>query len=348
MPRKHSHLVALVLCAASWGSATPATSASLDAQAINHAQWSDQKAPQGGISPAMAKLQVLLDRAHFSPGEIDGKSGENLEKAIAAYADANGAPASRMSAELWQKLNESFDDAVIVEHKLTEADVKGPFAEKIPTRMEDMKDLPALSYTSPKEKVAELFHMSPELLSALNPGQAFDQAGDTIMVANVTSETPGKAARVEVDKTRQTLKLFGKDNTLLALYPITAGSREKPAPDGTLKVTSVAFNPTYRYNPDYAFKGVKAEEPFTIRPGPNNPVGVVWIGLSREGYGIHGTPDPSKVSKAESHGCIRLTNWDARQVASAVSKGLKVEFTGDERAARAAKAQGKRHMRSKR
>jgi lipoprotein-anchoring transpeptidase ErfK/SrfK len=151
------------------------------------------------------------------------------------------------------------------------------------------------------------------------------------LVANVLDEKlPEKVARIEIDKTKQTMKVFGKSEKLLAMYPVTAGSKEKPAPDGMLKVTSIVKNPTYRYNPDYAFKGVKSQKPFTIKPGPNNPVGSVWIGLNKEGYGIHGTPEPAKVSKSESHGCIRLTNWDALKLASTLPKGTSVEFIGEE------------------
>jgi lipoprotein-anchoring transpeptidase ErfK/SrfK len=209
--------------------------------------------------------------------------------------------------------------------------------------MENMKQLPALSYSSPREGLAEKFHMSEALLSELNPGESFNQAGKSIKVANVESSSSiGKAARLEVDKTAQTLRAFDRDHKLLAFFPITAGSAEKPAPSGTLKVKSVSKNPTYRYNPDYAFKGVKARKPFTIKPGPNNPVGLVWIGLSPgKGYGIHGTPDPAKVSKSDSHGCIRLTNWDALMLASAVSKGTPVEFFGGEET-RKARAQASR------
>jgi len=321
----------------------PTWAAAIDAQAINNAEWDNQKPRAGTLSPALVKLQVLLDRAHFSPGEIDGKPGENVDKAIAAYAAAQGARADGgINAELWQKLSATFKDPVIVEHKISEADVKGPFAAKLPSKMEDMKDLPALSYTGPKEKIAEQFHMSQELLAALNPGQSFDQPGDTIMVANIAAEPlSAKAARIEVDKTRQVLKLFDKSNAPIAVYPVTAGSTEKPAPSGTLKVVSIAKNPTYRYNPEYRFKGVKSQEAFTIKPGPNNPVGLVWVALNREGYGIHGTPDPSKISKSESHGCIRLTNWDALQVASAVSKGVTVEFIGDEADRRASRAEAR-------
>ena len=147
-----------------------------------------------------------------------------------------------------------------------------------------------------------------------------------VVVDTGSEQTDGKAARVEVDKTRQTVKLFDKSNALIGFYPATVGSEEKPSPSATLKVTEIDQNPTYRYNPDYHFKGVHSRKAFTIKPGPNNPVGTVWINLSADSYGIHGTPSPGKVSKAESHGCVRLTNWDAEHVAHRVTKGTPVSF----------------------
>src|SRR5262245_36642809 len=252
MPRRFWLALTIILWTGpAWAAAIDAQV--INAQAINNAAWDDKKPRAGSLSPAMVKLQVLLDRAHFSPGEIDGKPGENVDKAIAAYGEAQGASAGGgMNAELWQKLAATFTDPIIVEHKISEADIKGPFAAKLPAKMEDMKDLPALAYTGPKEKIAEQFHMSQELLAALNPGQSFDQPGDTIMVANVAREPlKAKAARIEVDKTRQMLKVWDKSNTPIAVYPVTAGSTEKPAPSGTLKVVSIAKNPTYRYNPEY-------------------------------------------------------------------------------------------------
>jgi lipoprotein-anchoring transpeptidase ErfK/SrfK len=134
---------------------------------------------------------------------------------------------------------------------------------------------------------------------------------------------------VEVHKNRQTVLLFDKSNALIGFYPATIGSEEKPSPTGTLKVTEIDRNPTYYYHPEYHFKGVHSREPFTIKPGPNNPVGSMWINLSGEGYGIHGTPFPGKVSKSESHGCVRLTNWDAERVAERVSRGTPVTFVDD-------------------
>lgn len=322
----------------------PAAAASVDMRAVNDAQWGQQKLLKPGVNPILVKAQVLLGRAHFSPGEIDGKPGDNFNKAVAAFATENAlGNVDSLTEKVWEKLVSNSADPVLTEYLLTKEDVHGPFIKDIPAKMEELKDFPALSYTSPREKIAEKFHMSEALLSALNPNQKFEREGDTIIVANVSKDAlPHKAARIEVDKTRQTVKVFGKDQKLIAFYPATAGSVEKPAPSGRLKVVSVAKNPTYRYNPKYAFKGVKTREPFTIKPGPNNPVGVVWIGLSGEGYGIHGTPEPSKVSKTESHGCVRLTNWDALQLASVVAKGTAVDFIGDEQAARKARAQGKR------
>jgi lipoprotein-anchoring transpeptidase ErfK/SrfK len=131
---------------------------------------------------------------------------------------------------------------------------------------------------------------------------------------------------MEIDKARQTVKLFDKSNALIGFYPASVGSEEKPSPSGTLKITEIDPNPTYRYNPAYHFKGVHSRKAFKIRPGPNNPVGTMWINLSADGYGIHGTPSPQNISKGQSHGCVRLTNWDAERVAASVAKGTPVVF----------------------
>jgi lipoprotein-anchoring transpeptidase ErfK/SrfK len=200
--------------------------------------------------------------------------------------------------------------------------------------MEDMKSLKALSYTGPKEALSERFHMSQDLVAALNPGQKFDRAGAKINVVNLPKEAPPKAARIEVDKSRETVRAFAKDGTLIAFYPATVGSEQKPTPMGTLKVVSIQPNPTYRYDPEYKFKGVKSTKPFTINAGPNNPVGTMWIGLSQAGYGIHGTNEPSRVSKTESHGCVRLTNWDATRLAQSLKKGVEVSFVEGKQASR--------------
>jgi lipoprotein-anchoring transpeptidase ErfK/SrfK len=317
-------MVLLVTLAA----AGPALGAEMNAAAINSAEPSKNVLSSEKPTPAGVRLQVLLDRAHFSPGEIDGRFGENAKKALRAYAQAQQLPSSDAPTEdVWKALRTD-DRPVITNYTIADQDVAGPFLHKLPSKMEDMKHIPKLSFTSPSEGLAEKFHMSEALLAALNPGQHFDHAGDTIVVVDtgLGTDTPVKADRVEVDKTRQTVSLFDKSNALIGFYPATVGSEEKPSPSGILKVTEIDRNPTYRYNPTYHFKGVQSHKPFTIKPGPNNPVGTVWINLSADGYGIHGTPSPSKVSKAESHGCVRLTNWDAERVADRVVKGTKVAF----------------------
>jgi lipoprotein-anchoring transpeptidase ErfK/SrfK len=306
---------------------TPVLAGGLDAAAVNDAAPLAKLPGSDKLNASIVKLQILLDRAHFSPGEIDGKLGENAQKALSAFAETNDLDLGRaITTDLWNRLAGLSNGPAIVDYKITEADVKGPFLKELPAKMEDMKHLQALNYTSPREALAEKFHMSEQLLQAVNPGKKFDKAGETIVVANVGQQNSMPIARVEVDKTRQTLRAFDTNGKLLAFYPATVGSPEKPTPSGTLKVTAINQNPTYQYNPDYRFKGVKSKKPFTIKPGPNNPVGSTWINLSAEGYGIHGTADPGKISKSASHGCIRLTNWDAQTLSANIKKGSPVVF----------------------
>ncbi|MGN7124588.1 L,D-transpeptidase family protein [Methylorubrum thiocyanatum] len=286
--------------------------------------------------PLLVKVQVLLDRARFSPGAIDGRDGENLRGAIKAFAAAQGLPeGDRLTREVFDRLQATSKEPVVTQYTITEEDVKGPFVERMPTKMEEQAEVGPMRYTNTREMLAERFHMQRDLLSTLNPDVPLDKAGGTLVVAAVPPLGEGKVegapvapkvTRIEVDKRTKRVRAFGEDGKLTADYPASIGSDEKPAPDGSAKVKAVAFDPWYTYNPKYRFKGVKATKKFSIHPGPNNPVGLVWIDLSIPSYGIHGTPDPEKVGKTESHGCIRLTNWDARDLASHTQKGAKVEF----------------------
>jgi lipoprotein-anchoring transpeptidase ErfK/SrfK len=314
------------------GFVNPALAApqTLDLEAVNKAEWSAKGEKGKEIDPALVKAQVLLDRSHFSPGVIDGHDGENLRNAIKAFEKERGLkPDGTLDEELWAKLNEASSDPVLVEYTTRDEDVKGPFVT-IPDKLEEQADLDRLGYSSPEELLAERFHMDVDLLKALNPGKAFDKSGTSIIVANVepkpASEKLDKAARIEIVKSEHILRVLGKNEAVIAVYPASIGSEEKPAPSGSHKVRAVAPNPNYTYNPDYAFKGVKANEKFEIKPGPNNPVGSTWIDLSVESFGIHGTPEPEKVGKAYSQGCVRLTNWDVEELSKVVEKGTPVEF----------------------
>ncbi len=319
--------IPLLLCAII---VTPALSAELTADAVNTAELRKRPPGEDKMDPVAIRAQVLLDRAHVSPGEIDGRFGDNARKALAAFARAQGFDSgSKLTPELWDALVQQDQAPAVVPYTISRDDLKGPFLNKLPQKMEGMKDLPALGYTSPREELAEKFHMSEALLAALNPKSAFDKEGEQIIVADVLKpdERVPPITRLDIAKDAGNVQAFDKDGKLVAVFPATVGSEEKPTPEGKFKVTSRDADPTYRYNPDYEFKGVKAHKPFTIKPGPNNPVGSYWIGLSvGNGYGIHGTAEPSKVGKSESHGCIRLTNWDARFLGEHLAKRAEVDL----------------------
>ncbi len=269
----------------------------------------------------------MLDRAGFSPGVIDGHYGENVGLALAAFARARDLPFDgRPTPELWDALvAEAGAAPAMVAYTLTEADVAGPFSPSIPEDMAAKAELPRLAYTGPAEAMAERFHMDEDLLAALNPGVEF-RAGAVVQVARPgRAPLAGPVARIVVDKAAKAVRVYDAADRLLAFYPATVGSQAMPTPAGVLEVVAVAPAPTYHYDPA-RLSHAEGDRALTIAAGPNNPVGSRWIDLSRETYGIHGTPDPSLVGKTASHGCVRLTNWDVEHLAEAVEPGVRVEF----------------------
>ena len=270
--------------------------------------------------------QILLDRSGHSPGVIDAVMGANTGRAIRAFERAQGLPADgRIDAVLIEALMRAHPGPLLQRHRITEDDVDGPF-RNVPAGMTGMSRLDRTAYESPLELLAERFHMSEGLLRALNPGANYGRAGTEVLVS-----APGEArdgtlvVRIVIDKEASELSAYAADGTLVVSYPITVGSATYPSPSGRLAVNAVAPAPTYHFDPSGRSWGPSRE--LTIAPGPNNPVGTVWIDLDRPGFGIHGTPEPGLIGKTSSHGCVRLTNWDVEELAEMVTPGTEVVFT---------------------
>jgi lipoprotein-anchoring transpeptidase ErfK/SrfK len=278
-------------------------------------------------SPVILKLQVMLKRAHASPGVIDGYYGDNVAKAVSAFEAMRGLPVNGILDSLvWSALEALDASQPLVPYVIQPQDVAGPFVPDLPKDYAELARLEALAYRNPVELLAEKFQMDEDLLRQINPDAIFTEAGTTITVANVGRPATRKVARLVADKVKK--QLFGYDalGALVVSYPATIGSASMPSPSGIHAVRAVAVNPEYWYRPKVNFQQGNNTQALRLPPGPNNPVGSVWIGLDRPTYGIHGTPEPSRIDKTSSHGCVRLTNWDARELVRLVEPGVPVEF----------------------
>jgi lipoprotein-anchoring transpeptidase ErfK/SrfK len=287
------------------------------------AQRQQKPKSNGEAAGDMLPTQVLLDRAGFSPGEIDGRGGRNTQNAIAAFEKATGTQIADAIA--------ATTDPPTMTYTITPEDAAAPKVPGIPEDMMEKAKLKRLDYTSLVEMLAERFHASPAALKRLNPTATFT-AGEQITVpnVNVVSDAEGKPVPnivVRVSKGASTLQVVDAAGKVLMHAPVTSGSQHDPLPIGSWTVTAVARNPSFNYNPDLFWDADPKHAKAKIPPGPNGPVGLVWIDISKPHYGIHGTPEPGTVGHTTSHGCVRLTNWDALKLAAMVGKGTKVEFT---------------------
>lgn len=283
--------------------------------------------PRGkNASAEIAALQVLLDRAGISPGVIDGKLGSNVDKAVAAYEEKAG---TRLDATNAKALAEELDATggpAIVSYTITDKDAAGPYVASIPEDYSEKAKLPAMAYARVSEMLAERFHMDEAYLIAINPGADMNRAGTVLKVMAVGENVADPVARIIADKGREQVRAYDEAGRLVAAYPSTIGSSDTPSPSGTVQVSRIAFDPNYTYNPKINFTQGENKSILTIPPGPNGPVGSIWIALSKPTYGIHGTPEPSKIGKTNSHGCVRLANFDAQELARIVKPGVTVEF----------------------
>lgn len=293
----------------------------------------DQPNPQEPVitlknksKPEIVALQVFLDRAGVSPGVIDGRMGSNVTKAIYAYEQMTGTKLDPNNTDAILEELRMSGGLPVVNYTITPADAAGPYVAEIPEDYSQKALMPSLGYTSTVEALAERFHMDQNFLKEMNPGADFTVPGTIIKVVNPGGNKSGSVARIIADKGRKQVFAYDNAGNLVAAYPASIGSTDTPSPSGVVSVERVALNPGYTYNPKINFQQGANDRILNIPPGPNGPVGTVWMALSKPTYGIHGTPDPSKIGRTQSHGCVRLTNWDATELAKMVKPGVTVEF----------------------
>lgn len=302
------------------------------------------------IEPAVMKMQVILDRLGFGPGIIDGRGGQSLTNAIKGFQESRGLRVTgQPDAPTLAALRPYEGLRATLPVTLDVAAMRGPYVPTMPKDYADQAKLPSMAYSRPLEKLAERFHTTPQVLAELNPGVTTIAPGTKITVPNTfpssraypADATPvwratlaslnveaavPQAEKIVVDKSEGILRVYDANDRLVASYTATIGSARDPLPLGNWKVLHVSPNPDWKMNPKI-LKGVPdGKQAQIIPPGPNNPVGVVWIDLSKEHYGIHGTSEPQQIGRAQSNGCVRLTNWDAARVALMVKGGTPVIF----------------------
>jgi lipoprotein-anchoring transpeptidase ErfK/SrfK len=302
------------------------------------------------IDYSILHAQVILDHLGFSPGILDGRKGQSLTAALKGFQTSRDLPATgKLDVRTMAALQPYRDLRPTRTLRLSEDALQGPFVNPMPKDPEEQAKLPSLGYTRPLEKLAEMFHTTPEVLVELNPGNRPIEVGaefvfpnalpasrdypadikpewrKTLNDLNVEATVP-EADHIVVDKSEKVLKVFDKAERLVAQFSATMGSGHDPLPIGSWKINGADTNPKFHYNPELFWDAKKDSDPATLPPGPNGPVGVVWLDLSKEHYGIHGTPEPQNIGRTESHGCIRLTNWDAARLALMVKPGTPVVF----------------------
>lgn len=318
---------AAVLCTCAM--LVPAAAKTLTADEVNQASRpAATKSKVTRPNASIIKAQVLLARQGVSPGEIDGLDGDNYRKAVDQFRRRENLGGGEfIDAATWQALKGDVSADIAADYVVTKQDAKTRFTGRIPHDYARQARMKRLGYRNAQEMFAERFHMSEGLLRFLNPRTHYRKRGETLLTVSIGRAPPSdEARRVEADMTNGIVRALDATGKVIALYPATIGSEDTPSPEGEYQVVRVVKNPTYHYDPVKNFQQGKNKRRLVLPPGPNNPVGTVWIELSKPTFGIHGTPEPSRTSKASSHGCVRLTNWDAEELARIVRPGTTVRF----------------------
>ena len=325
-----------------------AVAAAAAAPSTKSDRWVAPGTPGSPINGELFHAQVLLDAAGFSAGVIDGKKGTSFTQAVRGFQEANG-------LQVTGKLDDPTRSALLRQNrlsttyvKLTADDVGGPFVYPFPKKPEAQAKLQFMGYRNMLEKVAERYHTTPQTVVALNgpdkligPGQTLrlpnvippsrdyggainDKQSQLLAMLNVSTGITGD--HIVVDKSDGTMKVFDKSDRLVAQFIVTTGSSHDPLPLGTWKATTFSFLPPFNYQPDLFWDVADDKAEQKLRPGPNGPVGVAWLDLTKEHYGIHGTNEPSTIGHTESHGCLRLTNWDVMRLSRMMKPGFTAYF----------------------
>ena len=321
--------------------------AMLGATAVAQSPSSTGKPP---LDQSVLHVQVILDHLGFSPGILDGRRGMSLTAALKGFQESRGLPVTgEIDAKTMDELRRYKAWRPTRTLTLTDSALAGPFVNPIPHSEMEQAKLPSLGYRTPIEKLAEMFHTTPAVLVELNspdtkltPGtkvvfpnalptsRSYDPKlredwRQTLATLNVDANQP-QAAKVVVDKSDSVLRVLDADDKLIAQFQVTTGSEHDPLPLGTWKVTNYDYNPKFRYNPALFWDAKSSDQKAMLPPGPNGPVGVVWMDLNIPHYGIHGTPEPQYIGRTESHGCVRMTNWNAARLTLMMKPGIPVIF----------------------
>ncbi len=292
--------------------------------ALSAAKRPAKKSPRP-VDESALRVQVLLDRAHFSPGQIDASVGNVTKLMLTAFQTQRSLSVTGAADDATTQALEQQSVPTVVNYTIVYDDVRGPF-NPLPSDIMAQANLPALNFQTAWDGLGEKFHCSPSLLHRLNPKQTSLKPGDQISVPNIHHDVPQGGVSIVVSKSARTVEVLDASGKPIATYPATIGSEHDPLPIGSWKVTKVEWNPTFYFDPQLFWNANPKDAKATIKPGPRNPVGVVWIGLDKEHYGIHGTPEPASIGHATSHGCVRLTNWDAAEIAQMAAPGTQVAF----------------------